>query len=367
MNTHGGSFEIAFSVILLLGACQVSTHAADLDITIGEPWTISSSATAEGTHLFPALYRLQDGTLLLDYHVQNDIDFAKRVCLRSMDNGKTWTLDPQRVNREDALGQLKDGTVLGYDMYTQEIAPGATEFKGKMFRSTDGGNTFTGPIEITMHMPRACKDPNPNRNLNGMLFWRSILELPDGGLLACMYGTWAGERKYAIVAVRSDDRGVTWNYLSTIAFAPDVGTEGFCEPVMSWTKAGDILCMMRVGSGRGQPMYQARSTNYGKTWSGPKNVGVESVDPDLVLMSNGVLACSYGRPGCWIMFDSTGTGRQWEKPIQVFDGASTCYTAIREIEPGKLLYVYDALNFDDGSGHGPANCLRAVEIEVERP
>ena len=93
---------------------------------------------------------------------------------------------------------------------------------------------------------------------------------------------------------------------------------------------------------------------------------MDSVDPDLVLMSNSVLACSYGRPGCWLMLDETGTGRKWGKPIQVFDGVSTCYTGIREIEPGKLLYVYDAVNFDDGTGHGQANCLRAVEITVKR-
>jgi hypothetical protein len=32
---------------------------------------------------------------------------------------------------------------------------------------------------------------------------------------------------------------------------------------------------------------------------------------------------------------------QWTDPITVFDGPSTCYTAIREVAPDTLLYVHD--------------------------
>jgi hypothetical protein len=364
MKTGRHWVTVVVLTILALGAKQMGASAQELQVTIGTPWTISSSATAEGTHLFPALFRLQDGTLLLDYHIDEDIDYARRVCLRSVDKGRSWTMDPPRVSREDALGQLSDGTVLGYSMYTKEIAPGSTEARGEMFRSTDGGKTFEGPIEIRARMPMPPNTPQQY----SMLFWRSILELPNGDLLASMYGWWKGDPKWSAIVALSRDRGITWDYLSHLGRgdANATGNEGFDEPVLSWTSEGEILCMMRTGSGAGQPMAQVRSADYGRTWSQPESVGVDSVDPDLCLMSNGVLACSFGRPGCWIMFDPTGTGRAWQEPIQVFDGASTCYTGIREIEPRKLLYVYDAIDFDDGSGHGKANCLRAVEITVER-
>jgi hypothetical protein len=364
MNAHMFTAWLTVSFILSLGVSSMRAADDDLRVTIGKPWTISSSATAEGTHLFPALFQLHDGTLLLDYHIDGDIDYARRGCLRSVDKGKTWKLDPPRVAREDALGQLKDGTVLGYSMYTKEAAPGSTAARGELFRSTDGGKTFLGPIEITARMPLAPNTPQQY----SMLFWRSIIEVPNGDLLACMYGWWKGDPKWSSVCVRSQDRGLTWDYLSELGRgdAKATGGEGFDEPVLCFTKAGDILCMMRTGGGAGQPLAQVRSTDYGKSWSAPQSVGADSVDPDLCLLGNGVLACSFGRPGCWIMFDATGTGREWGKPVLVFDGASTCYTGIREIEPGKLLYVYDATSFDDGSGRGAANCLRGVEIRVQR-
>ena len=343
-----------------------------LKVTIGQPWTISSSATGEGQHIYPHLWRLGDGTLLLDYHLDPDIDPAKRACLRSGDNGKTWTPDPPRVDREESVVQLRDGTVLGYDYHALPVAPGSKQSKGVMFRSRDGGKTFAGPIEVTVNMPRASREPLPKPDpkygvVIAMVFWRSVLELPNGNLLASLLGWWDGDSKYRSVAAISKDQGLTFDYLSTVGYDPDPELderyEGYDESVFSWTSAGDILCMMRVGSFHS--LRQARSTDHGRTWSQPVSVGVASVDPDMVLMSNGVLACSYGRPGNNIMFDPTGTGRKWQEQIRVYDGGLTGYTGIREIAPGKLLYVYDR-PFDDGSGHGLANTLRAVEITVER-
>ena len=83
-------------------------------------------------------------------------------------------------------------------------------------------------------------------------------------------------------------------------------------------------------------------------------------------MCNGVLACSYGRPGNFIMFDPTGTGDDWQEPILVqWEGGVTGYTGTREIAPGKLLHVYDAKCVDEVTG-AVANCLRGIEITVER-
>jgi hypothetical protein len=69
----------------------------------------------------------------------------------------------------------------------------------------------------------------------------------------------------------------------------------------------------------------------------------------MCLLSNGVLACSYGRPGNRIMFSADGTGRKWTDRLQIYEythghskhGGSFGYTGIVEVQPGKLLYVYD--------------------------
>ncbi len=361
-----------------------------MKITIGEPWTISNSVTGEGEHIYPDLWKLQDGTLLLDYHLDHDMCPARRACLRSVDNGKTWTPDPPRVVREEAVVQLRDGTVLAYNGHAFPVTPGSKQSKGSMFRSADGGKTFEGPIDVTVNMPRANREPIPPpdpkyEHYIAMVFWRSILELPDGNLLAFMYGWWEGDTKYRAVAAISRDRGLTFDYLSTIGYDPnpDLGEyyEGFDEGILSWTAAGDILCVARVGSFHS--LRQTRSSDHGKTWSepiildpdldpaaqsvveDPANVGIASVNPDMLLMSNGVLACSFGRPGNSIMFDPTGTGDNWEKSIIVYWGGLTGYTCMLEIAPGKLLFVCDALGIDDASGD-KANCLRGVEITVER-
>ena len=60
-------------------------------------------------------------------------------------------------------------------------------------------------------------------------------------------------------------------------------------------------------------------------------------------MTGGVLACSYGRPGNRIMFSADGTGREWTDWIQIYEyqRGSFGYTSIVEVQPGKLLFVYD--------------------------
>src|SRR2546427_12877350 len=85
------------------------------------------------------------------------------------------------------------------------------------------------------------------------------------------------------------------------------------------------------------------------------------------LLSNGVLACSYGRPGVNIMFSTDGTGTRWSHHTSVFSGItavnsttdkSTCYSGFAEVSPGRLLIIFDAINFQDAQEAKPANCIR---------
>ena len=82
-------------------------------------------------------------------------------------------------------------------------------------------------------------------------------------------------------------------------------------------------------------MRQVLTRRYEKVANG------DGVMPDLVLMSNGVLACSYGRPVSSLMFSVDG-GRTWRDHRVISDRANFNYTAIREISPGRLLYMHDA-------------------------
>jgi hypothetical protein len=63
-------------------------------------------------------------------------------------------------------------------------------------------------------------------------------------------------------------------------------------------------------------------------------------------LSNGILVCTYGRPGpVVIMFNADGTGRKWSHVTKIFQKMSSCYTDFVEVEPGKILVVYDNIPY----------------------
>src|SRR5690606_31363560 len=98
----------------------------------------------------------------------------------------------------------------------------------------------------------------------------------------------------------SFDEGRTWHYFSTI------GPGG--EPAVARLSETEQTAVIR--GQRNSRMLQTFSNDGGETWSDPVELEVGKVLPDLVLMSNGVLACSYGRPASCLMFSFDG-GRTW--------------------------------------------------------
>jgi hypothetical protein len=115
-----------------------------------------------------------------------------------------------------------------------------------------------------------------------------------------------------------------------------------------------LFCIMRTGDDG--LMYQTWSADDGKTWTTPVSSEAKGVDPHLRMLSNGMLACSYGRPGpVTVMFSLDGTGRVWSNHTTIFEGSgqpagkgdqssrrrSTCYSDVIEVAPNRLLVVYD--------------------------
>ena len=176
--------------------------------------------------------------------------------------------------------------------------------------------------------------------------------------------------RYRTFVVESRDRGQTWEYLSTVAYDPDIGSEGYCEPVIRQLPNGDLLALLRTG-GNNRPFWQDNplcvtwSTDDGKTWNVPVRTGVEGVSPDLCIMSDGTLACSYGRPGADLMF-STDSGRTWTDHVCIDPERYSGYTAICEAEPGVLLYGYGAKGRLDPASGKRSNELRVARIRVVR-
>jgi hypothetical protein len=178
-----------------------------------------------------------------------------------------------------------------------------------------------------------------------------------------------------LVALRSTDRGKTWRYLSTIAFDLSnraVSSEGFNETSLLALPDGKILSFMRSGASytaslgsladkdsagetpfsykKQTPVYSSTSLDGGKTWSNADPITPFGVWPDAVLMKNGIVTVSYGRPGNWIMF-SKDEGRNWGPVLQFYNDLypPDCgnYFSSAEVAPDVLLVAYARTDAND--------------------
>ena len=191
---------------------------------------------------------------------------------------------------------------------------------------------------------------------------------------------------------RTDDAFRTMYYYSTIAaWNPDMENRaGATETDFVRTADGRLLAMIRNESFC--PMYQAFSDDDGLTWS-PTEIGTGAgVNPALVRLENGVIACSYGRPGVMVAFSETD-GRSWRQRTalllarQEVDGTSgavigdlrgnqrsCCYTDIIQKSPNVVSVCYSApADWSDDPRKSPWNAkdrrdfrIYTVDIQVER-
>jgi len=347
----------------LVGKVNVSVEAA-VAISKSESW-----------HWYPSLRKMRDGSLLLVYSIMADalpenIVTPHHVMVRSTDGGNSWYFHrylyfPTKVAGDAYVcTQLSDGTVL--ELPNNIHVVGDEECYAPIWKSNNNGKTFSGPYNAPVTFPKGMIETIPamGRTLANLRFYRSIIELDNGDLLASMYGQFKGDEKSRSFLVRSTDRGESWSYLSTIAHDPEVGAESFGEPVMMLLSGGSILCIMRTGSG--EPLYQSRSVDEGRTWSKPESTGANGVDPDLIVLGDGTLACSYGRltpekpsMGDSIMF-STDEGLTWAGHTVIYGGPSTGYTGIEEIRRHEILYTYDTLGF----GWNRYNTINVAKLKV---
>jgi hypothetical protein len=313
----------------------------------------------------------------------------------SRDGGQRWSLWTPGKDQglgpiiEGAILQFRDGRVRIFEWIADGPSPDG-DFTGQMWDTTDEFQTVVGPTPFSVHLPQAKSGyDDVGKPYSGVTFHRSVIELPGGDLVASIY-CWFKEddtpssyepkmSRFRCVLLRSTDEGHSWHYASTIAADPSIGQEGFDEPVMiqlsQGRHQGRLLCLMRTGN-RVDPLYQSHSDDEGQTWSPPRPLPMRGVDPDLIEMADGMLACTFGyriimeppspEHGNYLAF-STDQGESWDNlthlPFEPHSGVrrSTCYTSLREIEPGKLL-----VTFDVGWWGAPVRYIARRFVRVER-
>jgi hypothetical protein len=302
--------------------------------------------------------------------------------LRSFDDGKTWTYhegpsdDPVNfgpgTGPEEAVVQFRDNgeilSIAATSLQVKRNIPGNEDFFAErpnllnirerhylnQRRSMDGWLTAKREAAPLDTPNAAVLIGDDGGSSPGFLLHHGIIELPNGDLLATMYGNHKEDQvednralgyppsfkmyKTRVIAVRSSDRGRTWGRERVVAtrwmLGRDEGEsastsgdmrvaaitqEGFNEADLVVAPNGDILCLMRSG-GRistrtapiyATPLYQSRSKDLGETWSDPVQIAPFGVNPNAITLENGVLVASYSRPGAWIMF-STDDGLTWK-------------------------------------------------------
>jgi predicted GH43/DUF377 family glycosyl hydrolase len=367
------------SIVALVAIYSAALCDDQIKVTVSKPFTMIS---APPTFIEPDLLQLgsRRASLLCAIWTMPDAPMPmaerRQTVLSTEDGGHTWgrpTVLSGIASGGRASIRLGDGAAIWLGYFT-DMTGNARTVSCSIGRSSDNGKTFTWtPGSVAFP-----EDVNPwLKGLALMVFSRSIVELPDKSLLATMYGKYEGGAKYRSMIVRSTDGGTNWNYYSTVAYNSNAPGEGYCEPVVQRTADGNLLCVMRLGGGI--TMQASRSTDNGRTWSKPSPLPewAKSVDPDLCLMSNGVLALSFGRPGEHIAFSVDGSGKTWNLPTIIYKDLghkldnqarlreTTCgYTSIKEVAPEQLLYVYDFT--EGGINTGSPSDIKGVYVNVKR-
>ena len=237
--------------------------------------------------------QLNDGTIFMADGGQT---------LASCDGGETWqdgpTLGTQFV-------QCTDGTIIGAaGSATVTDKPG--HYQLVVHTSTDNGKTSqTSPAPLVVMDAASYARGDDFKRYTSLTICNGIVELSDGALLATAYGNFKtdnvpikgfggkdGIRMYRTYTIRSNDRGKTWAYESTIAYDGVTGQESFCEASLVNLSNDELFATMRTG--RYAPLYQCRSLDGGKTWGKPESTHVLGLWNGLATLENGVLVCAYG-------------------------------------------------------------------------
>jgi len=162
---------------------------------------------------------------------------------------------------------------------------------------------------------------------------------------------------------------MTWKFLSNIGY-DEIGSEGYNEGSVQQMPNGDLIAAMRTGNMRDQkcqdnPIMISRSSDGGKTWTEPWRSGLHGAYPDLVVLSDGRMALSYGRPGAAIAF-SADEGRTWADQTIVDTTPYSGYTTIVELDPGVILMAYGTKDRVDPETSEVGDGIYLKQIEYSR-
>ena len=337
-------------------------------VKVGKPFIIAKSTDSVGwgTITHPFLFDCTDDFLLMTASGEG----GPSVACVSSNRGAAWQVynlaEQGPTQGVMCAVRRNDGGTALFGWFTPDRRTGA---RHDLTRSVSWSN----PQPVRFEVPDYSDWwPSP----------RGVVD-KNGDLLLVTYASWPEQSNgFCSILLRSDDDGSTFRPSGLIATPKHTpwGGEGPCEPSVAVLPDGEILCVMRTGTvgnwdpgglGSMKPMLAARSRDGGQTWE-HHWMSLNGAMPKLVQMSNGVLACAFGRPGNHVVF-SVDNGHSWGRGVQLgrADVPTTGYCDITEVAPGRLLAVYDGINvplsnFWLWEPPERGNAVFGVFIDVER-
>ena len=341
-------------------------------------------ACALGTDFFgyfgwPSVARMNDGTLvavasgLRNAHV---CPYGRTAILISRDDGETWS-SPRIVNdtpfddRDAGVVALDGRRILvswftsdNRDLMTERIEDpentdaiqgwrsgmawmsdeSSNRFCGAWVRqSDDGGETWQPPVRVLVNTPHG-----PIRLANGKLLYFG----KEFGMNPAERGQIAGR----IMAIESDDDGVTWDNLGDVPIYPGSDFRNYHEPHVVELPDGRLIGHIRTQNHSGKEVtalgietfsiMQSESNDGGKTWTEMHHLGFHGSPPHLLRHSSGTLVCTYGyrkAPFGQRVALSYDSGGSWEHDFVIRDdgpGSDLGYPGSVELEDGSIFSLY---------------------------
>jgi len=310
-----------------------------------------------GVWQFPSITRLADNLLEVTFSRTVDsasLDSAKKrhapVAYVSEDGGRTWK-DNKKTHGGRNACTLRNG-----DMIRLQKPPEMDIPKAGLPEGTPWEHGYNGVYTIRdpRRMPKEVNQYFLMRKSAGQQEWKRIpavvddpfgsntcydppdadhsvvrgraclyiLELPDGALLGIFNGARLGPDrtpypKSQSYCLQSTDRGTTWRFHGVIARDDNHPLAGYTEPCVTVLPDDSLLAVLRTECAKTGPMYLARSTDGGETWSEPEELWPFGVLPQLLTLENGVTVLAFGRPGVHLLFSRDGKGEAWEHPVHL--------------------------------------------------
>lgn len=265
-----------------------------LRITLSEPWDIPSLPPGNPhirpydmihRNTRPYLYDVGQGILLMSVAQGPDAILEPYGVLKSTNAGQTWQPVNDLQYKSFAplpMIRLPDNSILDVSRWAVKYEREEGVFIEMRYIFDPEANSFTMHESLIRGLPEG---------MGRLTFDRHIFHVGKGDLLVAVCNsaprlTPGGMVRRALL-LKSSDYGATWNYYSTKCPNPEPAVVRFSDT--------EMMAILRTGGW--VPFEQVWSYDGVKTWSVPVTLEMGSVDADLVYMSNGVLACSYGRNG----------------------------------------------------------------------